>query len=58
MTEKRKPESQAEKFRRVARDLGCEDNDEAFERAFKKAVPPKRPKRDKAEKPKREKPGQ
>jgi len=40
---KRKPsdEEQYERFRQAARELGTDESEEAFERAFRKIVPPK-----------------
>jgi hypothetical protein len=42
-TGKRKPsdKEQYERFRQAARELGTDESEEAFERAFKKIVPPK-----------------
>jgi hypothetical protein len=37
-------ENQSQKFKRVARELGCDEDPKAFERAFTKVVPPKKPK--------------
>lgn len=34
--------SQSQRFREAARDIGCDESGAAFERAFKKIVPPKR----------------
>ena len=34
--------TQAQKFIDKARELGCDESGEAFERAFKKIVPPKK----------------
>jgi hypothetical protein len=34
--------AQSERFRKTARELGCDENEEAFKRAFWKIVPPKR----------------
>jgi hypothetical protein len=46
MAEKKpKTESQAERFKRTAREHEADESGEAFERAFKKIVPPKKPKR-------------
>jgi hypothetical protein len=41
---KRKPSNkeQYERFRQAARELGTDESEEAFERAFKKVVPPKK----------------
>jgi hypothetical protein len=39
---KRDPE-QSRRFKEAARDLGVDESGEAFERAFKKIVPPRRP---------------
>ena len=40
-----KPEKpQIERFKEAARELGCDDTGELFERAFTKIVPPRRPK--------------
>lgn len=33
--------AQSERFRRTARELGCDESEEAFEQAFKKIVPPR-----------------
>lgn len=52
---------QSEKFIETARELGCDESEEAFERTFAKVVPPKRPKAkppEKADKSEEEKPGQ
>jgi hypothetical protein len=44
MAEKKpKPETQAERFKRAAREHEADESGETFERAFKKIVPPKRP---------------
>jgi hypothetical protein len=44
---KKKPKNsdkaQSERFRQTARELGCDENEEAFELAFKKIVPPRTP---------------
>jgi hypothetical protein len=44
---KKKPnntdKAQSERFRQTARELGCDENEEAFESAFNKVIPPKRP---------------
>ncbi|MGB2931667.1 MAG: hypothetical protein WBF40_09090 [Methyloceanibacter sp.] len=34
---------QVEAFRKKARELGCDEDPKAFERAFSKVVPPKNP---------------
>jgi hypothetical protein len=34
---------QYERFRQTARELGCDENEEAFELAFKKIVPSRKP---------------
>jgi hypothetical protein len=34
---------QYERFREAARELGTDESEEAFERAFRKIVPPKEP---------------
>jgi hypothetical protein len=48
---------QAEKFKRTARELRCDESGEAFERAFGKIAPPKRPKpKDETPEPKAKKP--
>jgi len=36
---------QYERFLEIARKLGCDESEEAFERSFKKIVPAKRPTR-------------
>lgn len=36
--------NQSKEFIRTARELGCDEDGESFEKAFAKAVPPKRPK--------------
>lgn len=55
-----KQTDQARRFEEAARDIGCDETGEAFERAFGKIVPPKYPsppgKGD--EKPDEKKPGQ
>jgi hypothetical protein len=56
MPTKSKPEEQSERFRQTARDLGCDESGEAFERAFGKIVPPKRPKPTKEPEPECKKP--
>jgi hypothetical protein len=38
-----KEKSQKEKFIEKARELGCDEDPKAFEDAFSKVVPPKRP---------------
>jgi hypothetical protein len=51
MAEKQKPKptrkmtraEQSERFKETARKLGADESGEAFERAFKKIVPPKTP---------------
>ena len=44
MAKKEPPLSeQSERFIRTARELGCDEDPEAFERAFARVVPPKRP---------------
>lgn len=48
------PKAQALRFREAAREAGCDESPAAFEAAFAKIVPPKRP-GDKAE-PKPKKP--
>jgi hypothetical protein len=42
---KRKPsdKEQYERFRQAARELGTDESEEAFERAFRKIVPSKKP---------------
>lgn len=50
----RKPD-QAKRFEETAREIGCDESGEAFERAFGKIVPPKLPE-PKAEKPAKPKP--
>ena len=42
---KRKPsdKEQYERFRQAARELGTDESEEAFERAFRKVVPVKKP---------------
>lgn len=40
-TRKKGGKSQSERFVEKARELGAEENGEAFERAFSKVVPPK-----------------
>jgi hypothetical protein len=39
---KKSKKAQYERFVETARELGCDENEEAFERAFEKIVPPKR----------------
>lgn len=46
--------TQAEKFKQAARDLGCDEDEAAFDRALKQMKPPP----EKADKPKTDKPGQ
>lgn len=46
---------QAKRFEQAAREAGCDETGEAFEHAFGKIVPPKRPE-PKAEKPAEAKP--
>lgn len=54
-----KAASQSAAFIATARTLGCDETGEAFEKAFGKIVPPKRPdKRKKGEKPETKKPCQ
>lgn len=36
-------QSQLERFKQTARELGCDETGEALERAFAKAVPPRKP---------------
>ncbi len=43
LTSKIKDKRQYERFVETARKLGCDENEENFERAFKKIVPPKQP---------------
>lgn len=45
---------QAKRFEEVAREIGCDETGEAFERAFGKIVPPKLPE---PKKPETKKPG-
>ncbi|WP_195904278.1 hypothetical protein [Microvirga lotononidis] len=50
---------QAARFVAAAKAAGCDETGEAFEKAFGKVVPPKRPdKREKGDKPETKKPGQ
>ncbi len=42
-THKIEDKAQYERFREAARELGTDDNPEAFDRQFQKIVPPKRP---------------
>lgn len=50
-------EDQLKRFRQTAYELGCDESGEAFERAFGKIVPPKRPKpKDEMPEPKSKKP--
>ena len=37
------PEAQSQRFIAKAREFGCDEDPEAFERTFSKIVPPKRP---------------
>lgn len=45
--QRRKPKisdsRQSERFRETARKLGTDESEEAFDRAFRKIVPPRRP---------------
>ena len=45
---------QAEMFKRAAQELGCDEDEAAFDRALKQMKPPP----DKADKAKKDKPGQ
>jgi hypothetical protein len=45
-TPKNRDKREYERFVETARKLGCDENEETFERAFKKIVPPKLQKRD------------
>jgi hypothetical protein len=40
---KKRDTAQSRRFKEAARDLGADESGEAFERAFKKIVPPKKP---------------
>ena len=42
-TPKNQDKREYERFVETARKLGCDENEEEFERAFKKIVPPKQP---------------
>ncbi len=42
-TPKMKDKQQYERFVETARKLGCDESEEAFDDAFRKIVPPKRP---------------
>lgn len=56
---KAKATSNSTNFIEAARQLGCDETGEAFEKAFGKIVPPKRPhKREKGDRPETKKPGQ
>jgi hypothetical protein len=48
-TPKIKDKRQYERFVETARKLGCDESEEAFERAFGQIVPPKRPNASKPE---------
>jgi hypothetical protein len=37
----RTDKAQSERFRKTARELECDEREEAFEEAFKKIIPPK-----------------
>ena len=41
MTQKRTDPEQARRFEEAARELGCDEDPKAFEKAFAKVVPPK-----------------
>ncbi|WP_152982071.1 hypothetical protein [Prosthecomicrobium hirschii] len=59
MTKPKSDPNQAERFTAIAKSLECDETGEAFERAFAKAVPPKRPpKPADGDKPEIKKPGQ
>jgi hypothetical protein len=47
---KTKPDDEAQKKRFIekAREIGADESEEAFERAFKRVVPPKKPSNSKA----------
>ncbi len=49
---RKKKESQSQRFIQKARELGCDEDPKAFEQAFSKIVPPKKPSPSKAEKKK------
>jgi hypothetical protein len=38
--------AQSERFRKIARKLGCDEDEKTFEEAFTKIVPPRRVKRE------------
>jgi hypothetical protein len=43
-TPKNQDRRQSEQFRKTARELGADESEEAFDRAFRKIVPPRTPK--------------
>lgn len=43
MRPKESPETQSERFINTARELGCDEDPEAFERVFARVVPPRKP---------------
>ena len=45
MTTKKDQKDQSERFIEKAKELGVDESGEAFERALKKIVPPKKPKK-------------
>ena len=53
MSAAKKPhrETQVEYFKRVARELGCDESEEAFDEALRKVAKRQPPKKDKGDKP-------
>lgn len=53
MTKQKKPEDQIKRFRKAARELGCEDNEERFKEALRSVAASKPKPSKKPEKPPR-----